>query len=1156
VTTNGSNTMGTEGPLVLVGAQSGITLIPSPTPLTRLNYFDGKFLRADDLSREQGYLRRLVELGNQAGGSGVVHGFDLLAAGAGTLTLTAGLAIDPRGRVLYLPHEGALNLAQLIERSAQSSSSAGTQAGGAPGFAECEAAAAGGEVIAGTQATDLYVITLAHAEALCGEEDVYGKLCEDACVGSTQRPYRLEGVVVRAVPLTLPAAPCTASWLGPQHRRSQVASAWFAGERAALGHDLSAQRIRGEVWCRGAVAETGDAVPVAVVSVSGGALQFVDPWIARRERFAPVPPRWWQWQTQMRPLAVFWAQILQFQCHLADLLADGPDTGGTDPCADQNALLQEVKALLQQIQQSGGQLPPAVTEALGGLGDKVGAVLTGSVGQSSRILVDLGITELPPAGYLPVDPSSPLDVNEQVKRLMGEGVELRFCAVRPDYVAHALEEAQHLDRICLLTGLDDPTRRQRVDILVPDGQVVQGPAAGGGLPLEVRVRISPPDLDTDRPADVAPELALVINGAGRAEMLPGGGGAFHFAGRGIRIDFPSDPPANQVDAAGQQGTPATTSAALARTRFTRGTRKGMETAVAQDGATAQADGRGGVTGFQTAPPQPVQTAAPTAPPGLPPSAWASMSIGRNPFALQVGEAVAVNGEFALNTVEFDDHTESERDVAYALVLQGDLEVEQAAGGVSLQGTALGHAVLRTGDGSPESNGIQAGVKLTLQGTAAQGQLTVELSLEGELQATLSTGWSGPPVLATSDLRADWIEMYRLRLRDEGDTEADEKAGALEEEHPDFRSLPVGLVTASQNAATTQPGNAYHDASVQALTTLEVLLREPGFRAQREAILFPPPAPAASGESRVRATRDWVLFHRRRETSCCCTPPAPAPVAAQAAVARRYRVYHIRAPRGTSIEQIRAAVGGPAPVEGTEELTITPEFQGNGSLTLATPAAYVAGAWNTVDKGARIVYGAVGGAGAGQADGAAVHEGRLNRIAGIVDDATPDEGALYEVLSAVPAHLSASGADGVMVLVTLEEAPQTTRLRVFAARGAGTMVKYLTMLQNGELALALGSGKNLGEVVYNGTSTTPLDSTRQAVQTAWKAAFPNNSVGRAVLVLPSAAPVGGDAVAQQRAQAVLTPMGGTLTDGIKRTGEDVMGGSAGLLIVEPGQTIPG
>ena len=59
-------------PLVLVGAGRGVSLIPQPTPLTRLNYFDGKFLRADDLAREQAYLRGLVHLSNRAGGSGVV----------------------------------------------------------------------------------------------------------------------------------------------------------------------------------------------------------------------------------------------------------------------------------------------------------------------------------------------------------------------------------------------------------------------------------------------------------------------------------------------------------------------------------------------------------------------------------------------------------------------------------------------------------------------------------------------------------------------------------------------------------------------------------------------------------------------------------------------------------------------------------------------------------------------------------------------------------------------------------------------------------------------------------------------------------------------------------------------------------------------------
>src|SRR5262245_22013459 len=89
--------------LVLVGKQNGIVVIPGATPLTRLNYFDGKFLRASDLKAEQDYLRNLVRQSNQAGGSGVAHGFDVTLAGGDSLKIGPGLGIDPQGRVLLLP---------------------------------------------------------------------------------------------------------------------------------------------------------------------------------------------------------------------------------------------------------------------------------------------------------------------------------------------------------------------------------------------------------------------------------------------------------------------------------------------------------------------------------------------------------------------------------------------------------------------------------------------------------------------------------------------------------------------------------------------------------------------------------------------------------------------------------------------------------------------------------------------------------------------------------------------------------------------------------------------------------------------------------------------------------------------------------------------
>src|SRR4051812_41833251 len=133
--TNNTNAM--TGPLILVGNQNGVALIPRPTPLTRLHYFDGKFLRASDLTAEQTYLRSLVELSNQAGGPGVAYGYNLTLASSGdTLNMGPGLAIDPQGRVLLLPQPFSIGVQDLIDKSRQLQSAAG-KAPGSGTFADC-----------------------------------------------------------------------------------------------------------------------------------------------------------------------------------------------------------------------------------------------------------------------------------------------------------------------------------------------------------------------------------------------------------------------------------------------------------------------------------------------------------------------------------------------------------------------------------------------------------------------------------------------------------------------------------------------------------------------------------------------------------------------------------------------------------------------------------------------------------------------------------------------------------------------------------------------------------------------------------------------------------------------------------------------------------
>ena len=73
--------------------------------LSRSNYFDGRLLRASDLTRDQLYLdERLREVG-RAIGSGIVRGLQVTLADADTLSVEPGLAVAPSGRVLELADE-------------------------------------------------------------------------------------------------------------------------------------------------------------------------------------------------------------------------------------------------------------------------------------------------------------------------------------------------------------------------------------------------------------------------------------------------------------------------------------------------------------------------------------------------------------------------------------------------------------------------------------------------------------------------------------------------------------------------------------------------------------------------------------------------------------------------------------------------------------------------------------------------------------------------------------------------------------------------------------------------------------------------------------------------------------------------------------------
>ncbi len=532
------------GPVVRTDMVPGYAIIPSPTPLTFLNYYDGKFLRASDLRQEQLGMQNIIELSNQAAGTpGVAYGLDITLGNGDTLTLGPGLGIDPKGRVLYLPQSATVAISDLLA-SMQSTSRSAAAVPPAPAQVPPAQAASGTsaefqpcDIAVSPRSTtpfagaDLYLITLSAAEGLCGTDEVFGRLCDAACSTATDRPWRIEGVLLGLVPLRLGelVTSCSVVLTGT-HLRSRVASAYYAAEAAAGGSLISAKGLAAGTWCLGATAVAGDAIFLGVLARSGGCTAFLDEWTARRERIETSPQRYWAGRLAMRPWNVFLAQVLQFQCQLAGLPGSGQGvTCGGDPCDQALTLLGRSAELISKLREAGpGPAPepePATAPAAAGDGpaaappgtppagevldqaiadyrQEVADVLAGRAMPSSHLLIDGGIIELPPAGYLPVDLTSsdfaltaPLET--QMSRLLGPGVDLRFCVMRHDEAGFQFTRAQHLDRISLLAGLDDPGQRQQVDIFVPDGtwqdaSTEAAPAAAAGEAVAAPVAVYQP----------------------------------------------------------------------------------------------------------------------------------------------------------------------------------------------------------------------------------------------------------------------------------------------------------------------------------------------------------------------------------------------------------------------------------------------------------------------------------------------------------------------------------------------------------------------------------------------------------------------------------------------------------------------------------------
>jgi hypothetical protein len=984
------------------------------SPLTRLQFFDGLFLRAEHLRRNNDGLRNLTFLSNVADGGGVAFGLDASEDGD-TLTIEPGLAIDGRGRVLLLQNSIHASITDLLDERPPVKK----QAKGGGRFEVCEdlpdpPSAGVGEGLA------LYCVSLKHAESACGWEEVRGRTCEDACDASMERPYLVEHAHIHLCPLPLTAKLPTsrAVVLTDRHLQSRVASAAFADEKLRAGSLISGAGLGTTVWCNGAQLPrptcADDEVPIALLARRGPNTLFLDPWVCRRERMDTPPRRYWMGRMLARPWDVFMAQVLQFQCQLTEALDNftGPTGEPIDPCADTRGLVREALTLLEVMDQkrpheravadeygierphaeepapapptpagdptdAEGDGVPSLADreiahptnpfdALGGMGRiaELRKRLLESVGTNglpARILIDAGLIELPPTGYLRVDPHGRIELTRQVANLMGAGVDLRFCSVRTDQIAGEFESAQHLDRISLLRGLDDPGSREKVDILVPEGE--QETLRPTGRLFQVDMRLSTRSGGISGLVGREGASALPMRGVSRVEAGPAGPFSIHMAIAGaVKSKKTADSTAVWLRSLMALEEPPTApkfdnaDLDLETLRRVAEETRGF-TASRDTGATATR--RTTFTKAAIAKDQEVL------------AGWLSFTADANPFTLAQLESAPFKTEFRWFSPTKPGHAIAVDAVGQYSVVE---RLSAAAVVVSFQGFATAEF-----DSERNSGPIEVTLRLELTGTHLR---VVRVHRRGDSDMALEVSWSaGAPQTAIAEF-------------DLGESLPFHAAAKLRE-----------------SAEADDPGNLYHDIAANALTVLEGGHDDAQFAERAGALLFPTDA-MPSG---LRGRLDWVLFKRRTHMDCGGAAPAPPrPVEHSRVVAWQTLVddeEHAKRleemTRGGQYDQIKWQRVGVAAFAGQ-------------TADLQTPADVLRAGWKAAGGGEEVDFGGYAGA------GSAVQPAGTMRMRGILSAlapaAVPAKNARFAALPPPPAAYLEPGVDGAVFYISRTEAP--------------------------------------------------------------------------------------------------------------------------------------
>ncbi len=434
-----------------------------------LNPVDGLFLRAEHLSAIQDYAKALANALATAGGAGVVHGLGVTLTGS-DVEVSPGLAVTPHGQLLRLASTVRITLDD--------------------------------DHLPVRPPNGFWRVELFGASATSGSAPVYGSLCNDGCGdgdGSTIQPWRDEGVEIRLTADSLPGLDGVAL----ERRPNWLASAYFERERSSGQPWLTPAAAASPIapllshdWEDATALPGEQGVSLALVQAVDGAYR-LDVWAARRLVDGPLAAASWRNRLAMRPWSVFLAQVLQFEAELAASGAQNElltDVGAAHYEATAKELLEETQRFISGLSEKDPLRARKVFQRLEEVVEKAADAPAGEGGPASAS-AQLGIGELPPAGYLQVDQSRK-DLEPVVRAFFGDQVDVRFRRLRADQVPDEVLAAQSRDRI----PLDPvPGTRPKVDVLIPAEPADKVELAAAAYDWVAFVRRGPEEATTQAP---------------------------------------------------------------------------------------------------------------------------------------------------------------------------------------------------------------------------------------------------------------------------------------------------------------------------------------------------------------------------------------------------------------------------------------------------------------------------------------------------------------------------------------------------------------------------------------------------------------------------------------------------------------------------------